>query len=67
MEVEKMTFENTADPNVLTCDDIARWCEELGAFIRENSSAPELWSARSDQLQAKIKAACVIMSSVERP
>lgn len=51
-----MTFANTTDPNVLTADDVARWCNELATLIRENPSNPKMWLERSHLLYRKIEA-----------
>ena len=54
-------FENTDDPNVVTYNDIARWCDELGTLIRENPDRPELWLTKSIILQRQVQAAVAIV------
>lgn len=51
-----MEMKDTADPNVLTIYDCARWCEELADHIRANPDGLE-WENKAVALQRRLSAA----------
>jgi hypothetical protein len=60
---DTVEFENTADPNCVVTEDVARWCEELAAFIRETPDT-WLWVLKARNLMNKIHAANVLAKAI---
>ena len=53
-------FDGTADPDRVTTDDVAGWCEKLGSFIKDNPDATHLWLQHVNSLYHKIKAVHIL-------
>lgn len=53
-EEPKRGFIDTIDPNELTLNDFARWCDQLAQFVRDNPTG-EGWAAKCATLYWRLK------------